>query len=104
MAPRVMSRIAILPNASSGPIALAFGGWVGVPVDVSTASGCGEADGANAARLPVGAGMLVGTADWAAVGSDAGGCVTATGAVDVDEAAQTWLNRMDGGGAPKADV
>ncbi len=85
-------------------MALGFGGWVGGPVDVSTASGCGVGHGANASTLVVGAGVPSGRAGGAAVGSDAGDCVPATGAVDDDGAAQTWPNRMDGGGAPKADV
>jgi hypothetical protein len=93
----------MVPNVSRGPIALGFGGWVGGPVDVSTASGCGEADGATASRLVVGAGVPRGRVDGVAVGSAAGPCVTATGAVAADDG-QTWSKPTDGGGAPKADV
>jgi hypothetical protein len=60
MAPSVRSRSAILPNASQGPIKVALGGWVGGPVDVSMASGCGEADGASASRLVAGGGVSTG--------------------------------------------
>src|SRR4029077_9544116 len=60
-APSVTSRIATLPNASQGPSAVEFGGCAGGPVDVSTALGCGESDGASASRLVDGAGVAVGT-------------------------------------------
>ena len=102
--PSAKSRIAILPNASHGPIAAGFGGCVGGPVDVSTAAGFGEADGANASTPAVDAAVPVGSADVGVFGGAAGERVTAAGAFDVGAGAQTWLKRMDGGGAPKADV
>jgi len=61
MAPSVSSRIAILPSASQGAIAADFGGCAGGPVEVSTASGLGDADGNNASRLGVGAGVATET-------------------------------------------
>ena len=102
--PSARSRIARIPNASQRPSAAGFDGFVGDPVDVSTASGFGNGDGANASRLAVGAGAPIGKADEAAVGSAAGVCVTATGAAAGDDGVQTWSNRMEDGGAPKADV
>ena len=102
--PSARSRIARIPNASQRPSAAGFGGCADGPVDVRTALGFGNGDGANAPRLAVGAGAPIGKADEVAVGSAAGVCVTATGAAAGDDGVQTWSNRREDGGAPKADV
>jgi hypothetical protein len=62
MAPNIKSSIAIVPSASQGPIAVGFVGGGGGPVEVSTALGCGEAEGATASRVAVMAGVDVGMA------------------------------------------
>jgi hypothetical protein len=67
-------------------------------VDVSAVRSVGDIDGASA----TGAG--VGVVGGAVFESATGGWVTAAGGIDVAGETQTWLNRMDGGGAPNADV
>jgi len=85
------------------------GGGVGGPVLARGRRRFGEALGAAACRV-VGAGVAV--AAGGAVGLGVGVAWTAGGAMVVGRvvgsvavaAAQTWAKRVDGGGAPKAEL
>ena len=109
IAPRLRSKVAIPPRSSHGPIAGGAGGAVGGPVLASAMRRLGEALGASASS-DVGAGVAV--AAGGAVGLGVGVARTADGAMVVGRAvaavaagaAQTWAKRVDGGGAPKAEL
>ncbi len=97
----------MLPNASHGPIALDFGGWVGGPVDATAAFGCGEAEGARAWM----AGSSKGEGDeddvWAmgvAEGAPATWVCCEGFAEAVAGGTQTWPNWTGGGTLPYPEL
>jgi hypothetical protein len=101
-----MSNVLAPPRSSQGPIVAGFGARVVGPVLASDGGLLGETVGA-AVAAPVGSTLEVTGVDVVAVGAPrtgagvlAGCVVTTVGA----GAAQTWLKRVGGGGAPKAEV
>ena len=100
MAPSARSRIVVPAKKSHVETALDFGGCDDGPLEASAVRPVGDIVGAWVTT----AGVPVGAADGAVIGSATGELVSAAGERDVAGEMQTWLNRMDAGGAPKADV